>query len=151
MMRRMFPHAVTVYNTESVYTDDFRATTVNHIAILRGVLLDASEGANVRTSGLVSADSVNLYIPFDVAAVDGKTGAEKQYISPIEFWKLEDKSKHWTLSVEGNGGLTFFIQGDVVEDASFETISAAHDHVYKVTKVDAKNFGALQHWEVGGK
>ena len=41
-MRDMFPHVVTLYN---VVTEEdpstFEETTVNHITILRGVLLDA--------------------------------------------------------------------------------------------------------------
>ena len=52
----MFPHVVTVYNTY-VETDHstFEETTVNHITVLRGVLLDASKGSNVTKSGLESA------------------------------------------------------------------------------------------------
>ena len=47
----MFPHVVTVYNTY-VETDHstFEETTVNHITVLRGVLLDASKGCLLYTS-----------------------------------------------------------------------------------------------------
>lgn len=79
----MFPHAVTLYNV-AVETDKatFASTVVNHITILRGVLLDASKAVNVRESGLVGADAVNLYIPFGVEAVDAVTGKAKQYMPP---------------------------------------------------------------------
>ena len=110
--------------------------------------MDASKAANVRTSGLEGADAVNLYIPFSVEAVDGITGEPKQYMPPIEFWRTDDKTGFWTLS---DGGNTFFIKGEVVEqDASVQLIEMAYDHVYNVTKIDEKDFGGLQHWEVGG-
>lgn len=148
----MFPHTVTIYNvTSEIDKTTLAEKLVNHMTFLRGVLLDASKAANVRTSGLEGADSVNLYIPFSVAAVDGVTGNEKQYISPMEFWRMEDKSGCWTLSVTGHGGKTIFVKGEVVEpDLTEEQISLTYDGVYNVTKVDEKDFGRLPHFEVGG-
>ena len=149
----MFPHTVTIYNV-STETDKVNITEkiTNYITILRGVLLDASKAANVRTSGLEGADAVNLYIPFDVEAVDGVTGQKKQYIGPMDFWRMEDKSGHWTLSVDGHGGKTIFVKGEVVEpDLDEQKISLAYDDVYSVTKIDEKDFGGkMAHFEVGG-
>lgn len=153
----MFPHTITVYNV-SIETDKttFEDKIVNHITVLRGVLLDASKAVNVRESGLVGADAVNLYIPFDVEAVDGVTGESKQYLDPLEYWKLDDKSGFWTLSVSSKqrskitDSDTFFVKGEVVEaDASVELIELNYDHVYDITKIDEKDFGGLQHFEVG--
>lgn len=148
----MFPHTVTIYNvTSEIDKNTLTEKLVNHMTILRGVLLDASKAANVTRSGLEGADAVNLYIPFSVNAVDGVTGLEKQYISPMEFWRMEDKSGYWTLSVTGHGGKTIFVNGEVVEpDLTEEKISLAYDGVYNVTKVDEKDFGGLPHFEVGG-
>lgn len=148
----MFPHTVTIYNvTSEIDKDTLTEKLVNHMTILRGVLLDASKAANVTRSGLEGADAVNLYIPFSVNAVDGVTGHEKKYATPMEFWRMEDKSGHWTLSVTGHGGKTIFIKGEVVEpDLTEEKISLAYDGVYNVTKVDEKDFGGLPHFEVGG-
>lgn len=148
----MFPHTVTIYNTYTkIDKETIKETTLNHITVLRGVLLDASKAVNVRTSGLEGADAVNLYIPFTVTAVDGETGEEQRYIGPMEFWALEDKTGFWTLSLDGNGGRTFFVKGEVVEPDSDEArLSLSHDGVYNVTKIDEKDFGGLQHWEVGG-
>lgn len=147
----MFPHVVTVYNTESVELPDnnFEPTLVNHITVLRGILLDASKGSNVSKSGLEGADAVNLYIPVSVKAVDGVTGQKKRYIGPIEFWRADDKSDLWTLSVGRN---CFFVKGEVVHpDWTVQTIEAAYDDVYSITKVDLKDFGGgMAHWEVGG-
>lgn len=148
----MFPHTVTVYNT---YTESdkttIKDTTVNHITVLKGVLLDASKAVNVRESGLEGADAVNLYIPYFVTAVDGETGEEQQYIGPMEFWALEDKTGYWTLSVKGNGGKTIFVKGEVVEpDMDENKLNLSYDGVYNITKVDEKDFGRLKHWQVGG-
>ena len=148
----MFPHTVTVYNvTSEIDHGTLGEKLTNHITILRGVLLDDSKAVNVNRSGLEGADSVNLYIPFSVNAVDVVTGLKKQYAPPMEFWRMDDKSGHWTLSVTGHGGKTIFVKGEVVEpDLAEEQISLAYDGVYNITKVDKKDFGGLQHFEVGG-
>lgn len=147
----MFPHVVTLYNadTEELPETGFKPTLVNHITILRGVLLDAVKAKNVNQSGMEGADSVTLYIPKDVEAVDGVTGETKQYMGPIEFFKTDDRAGCWTLSPSGN---TFFVKGEAVHpDWTAQTIEAAYDDVYDVTKVDFKDFGGdMSHWEVGG-
>ena len=115
MSMSMFPHTITMYNVE-IYTDNttFKDVLINHITILRGVLLDASKAVNVRESGLEGADAVNLYIPFGVEAMDGVTGKAKKYAAPMEFWRAEDKSGLWTMSVGGTkprgvDGSCFFV------------------------------------------
>lgn len=145
----MFPHTVTIYNTETgIDPDTLEDVTVNHITVLRGVCLQASKAANVRTTGLVGADAANLYIPFDVCAADGVTGDHKKYIGPVEFWRLDDKTGFWTIS---DGGNTFFVKGEVVEpDKDRQYIEMAYDNVFSVTKVDDMDYGELKHWEVGG-
>lgn len=147
----MFPNTVTLYNVvKETDLSTLEETPTNYITILRGVLLDASKGTNVRSSGLEGADAVNLYIPFSVEAVDGVTGEPKQYITPVEFWRIDDKTGLWTLKA---GLDTFFIKGEVVEpDKTLEYIESAYDDVYNITKVDEKDFGSddMQHWEVGG-
>lgn len=144
----MFPHTVTVYNVYAKYDPATKEDVlVNYITVLRGALLEASKAVNVRTSGLDSADAVNLYIPFDVDAVDGVTGAEKAYVGPVEFWPMEDKSKSWTLQPGQN---CFIVKGEVVEpDLDYQAIALKYDNVYQVTKVDRMDFGGLQHFEVG--
>ena len=145
------PHIVTIYNI----VQEIDPTTLDEVekvyaTILRGVMLQASKGVNVRESGLESADAVNLYIPFSVKAVDGTTGKAKTYAPPQAFLATADKSGLWTLSVNGNGGLTFFVKGEFVTDK--EDVAMAQDGCYNVTKVDEKDFGSadMQHWEVGG-
>lgn len=147
----MFPHTVTVYNvSQETDKDTFEDVTRLYATVLKGVLLEASKAVNVRESGLESADAVNLYIPFSVKAVDGVTGKARRYAKPQEYWKAADRSELWTLSVNGNGGDTFFVKGEFVTDNQTEAL--AHDDCYNVTKVDTKDFGSpdMQHWQVGG-
>ena len=83
-------------------------------------------------------------------AVDGKTGAAKAYAKPQEFAKAADRSGLWTLSYNGNGGETVFVKGEFISDNM--TVVQYHDDCYKVTKVDAMDYGSadMRHWEVGG-
>lgn len=149
----MFPHTVTLYNVvQEIDPTTLDEVTHVYITILRGVMLQASKGANVRESGLEGADEANLYIPFTVEAVDGKTGAAKTYAKPQEFVKAADRSGLWTLSYDGNGGETLFIKSEFVLDGTNLNVVRYHDDCYNVTKVDAMDYGSpdMQHWEVGG-
>lgn len=142
------PHIVTVYNR---ITDKTTREDLLYCTVLRGVMLQASKGVNVRESGLAGADAATLYIPFGVDAVDGYTGRKKQYSGPQAFYKAADRSGLWTLSYDGNGGTTFFVKGEFVTNN--EDIALMQDDHYEVTKVDAMDYGGkdMQHWEVGGK
>lgn len=139
------PHTVTLYNTISDNSGDYLYCT-----ILKGVMLQASKGANVRNTGLEGADAANLFIPFSVEAVDGATGNAKTYVDPQEFYNAEDRSGLWTISYNGNGGISFFVKGNFVTDK--ETVARAQDNCYTVTKADAMDYGSadMWHWEVGG-
>lgn len=139
------PHTVTIFN---IGAED-PATFIQPISatVLSGVLLDASKAINVRQSGLESADNVNLYIPFSVSATDAITGEMKQYADPKQYAQL-DLNAYWTLNTNN----CFFVKGIVKELAEFQVINQKYDDVYRVTKVDKKDFGTpdMQHWEVGG-
>lgn len=159
----MFPHTVTLYNTQiERYIEDYdvKEKISHYITVLRGVLLDASKAVNVRASGNEGADAVNLYVPFNVEAIDGadierEDAPQKEYIGPVEFWKKEDKSGFWTLTT---GLRTWFVKGVAVPPAAMapekvaEYINMMYDGVYNVTKVDEKDFGSpeMQHFEIGG-
>ena len=139
------PHIVTIFNIGAENPETF--TQPISATVLSGVLLDASKAVNVQRSGLESADSVNLYIPLSVSATDAITGEAKHYADPKQYVLL-DFHTHWTLSTTD----CFFVKGIVTEIADFQTINKKYDDVYKVTKVDKKDFGTpdMQHWEVGG-
>ena len=146
-MLSMFPHTVTLYQTEIIPGDKYNDKIVNHITILEGVLLIESKAANVRATGLEGADAANLHIPFGVKATDGVTGKEKRYVDPIEGWKADtDKSDIWTISIG-----TVFVKGrEVHPDADRHQLELGYDGVYQATKVDKLDFGGFPHFEVGG-
>lgn len=144
------PHTVTLYNViQETDMSTFEEVEHTYITVLHNVFLDAVKSANVNRSGLEGADAVALFIPLDVTATDGITGETKQYAGPQEFWAASDRTGLWTLSVEGNGGETFFVKGVVVDNVN---VARAHDDSYNVTKVDLKDFGSanMRHWEIGG-
>lgn len=144
----MFPHTVTIYQTETTLDEKLNEVTTNYITVLEGVLLIESKAANVRSTGLEGADAANLYIPFDVKATDGVTGEPKIYVDPIEGWKNPDtdKTKSWTIAVG-----TVFVRGvEVHPDATQTMLELGYDGVYQATKVDKLDFGGLPHFEVGG-
>lgn len=142
------PHTVTLYN---LITDKLSGEDQLYCTVLRGVMLQASKGANVRSTGLEGADAANLFIPFSVDSVDGVTGLSKRYVRPQEFYGAADRSGLWTLSYNGNGGGSFFVKGEFVTDN--ETTARAKDDCYSITKVDAMDYGSpdMWHWEVGGR
>lgn len=158
----MFPHTVTMYNVEiRTQTNPYSNIVINHITVLYGVLFDASKAKNVRTSGLEGADAVNLYIPFSVKAIDGadvgkEEPPQKRYVEPLEFWRAEDKSALWTMSVGGTkthgvNGSCFFVKGVAVHpELTVDAIEMLYDDVYDITSIDEKDFGGLPHWEIGG-
>lgn len=146
------PHTVTIYNiVQEIDPATLDEVEKVYTTILRGVMLQASKGVNVRKSGLEGADAVNLYIPFSVEAVDGVTGKPKSYIGPQSFFKAADKANLWTLSYKGNGGMTCFVKGKFVSDNM--TVVLSHDDCYNLTKVDMMDYGSpdMQHFECGGK
>lgn len=146
----MLPHTVTLFNT-TVEPDKttFEDKIVSYATILRGVFVDATKAANVRSSGLEGADAVSLYIPFSVDAVDAETGEKRHFAPPQEFWRAEDRSGMWTLSTDGNGGNSFFVKGEFFGTADE---ARAQDGCFTVTKVDTRDYGSadMQHWQVGG-
>ncbi|MBR5285673.1 MAG: hypothetical protein IKU30_02130 [Clostridia bacterium] len=174
------PHTVTLYNVINE-TDPatFVDTEHTYITLLEGVFLDATKATNVRMSGLESADAVDLFIPFDVKATSLDTGAIKHFVEPMVFWAAseEDRATMWTLGIEGTGGESFFVKGELTDFAFFSPadydgvltedgymfaaigatnyrsadVARMHDNAYNITKVDTKDFGSvnMRHWQVG--
>lgn len=137
---------MTVY---TIIEDEVTFEVTENITVLKGVFVDSVKAINTIMTGSASADSVNLYIPFSVKAVDGITGETKKFLSPIEYLNLPDKSGVWTLDPKNS----FFVKGEVVEpESGFSGINLRHDGVFEISSVDPKDFGSpdMQHWEVAG-
>lgn len=135
----MFQDYCTIYNH---YTDPQTKLDQYQRTVLRGVFWDSAKGANIRKSGMESADSVTLIIPKRVRA----TG---QYMKPKEWQRLADKTGYWTLQ-PGDRIVKGIVETEI-EKVSSE-LDKQYDDVLTITNVDEKQYGGnMAHWEVGGK
>ena len=132
----MFPHTVTIYNKYKNGTVEKWQRTV-----IQGVYWNSSKGAVIRKTGVVSADGVQLIIPFTA-------DKNKAYVKPQEFARLSDKSGRWTLQSKD-----IIIMGDInYEVVKSSSELAQFDDAIVISNVDTRDFsGNLAHWEVSGK
>lgn len=134
------PHKITLYKL----TEGATATTVD-ITVLHSCHLQRTDAANVSTGGYTGASSATLFIPFSCIATDGVTGNAKQYASPKEAGEGD-----YTITDDGT---SYFVLGErVVPDATFQTLNALYDDVFKVTGVRICDYGSesMRHFEVSG-
>ena len=104
---------------------------------IKKVHWEDSKGANIIASGLTTADSTKIYIPFSSVS---------EYMKPTQF-------------KENHNGITLQVEDVVVKgiiEDEFTTIKALeskYDDVRVITTVDTRDFGSprMQHWEVGAK
>ena len=129
---------ITIYN--KVYDDDKGYDTYQR-TVIKGVHFEDSKGANVIKSGLENADRASIYVPF-------KSEMSRQYLSPIEFKKLDDKSKYFTFE-KGDR----LIKGDIdFEPTTEKSIDENYD-AFTITSVDIFDFGSenMRHFELGAR
>lgn len=146
------PHTVTVFN---ISENQETLTPETCITILRGVLLDISQGSNIMKSGIADADAAVLYIPLGITAVNALTGQTQRYLPPKEYDAEQDKSGIWTIGERGDSSSVgcFFVEGEIIDPKStYGQINAKYDYCYRVTRVDVRNFGSrnMQHLQVWG-
>lgn len=130
---------VTIYNK---YLDKSTRLDIYKRTVVHDVFWDEKKAYNRLQSGLESADQVLLLIPFDYSS-------NSEYLSPIEFEKLEDKTSYFTLQIGDRivkGEIDFEITGKVSD------LDKLYD-AFTITSVDTKDFGSphMRHFEVGGK
>ena len=144
---------VTVYNIREdprTFEQDVYITVLPNVSLLTSDAARAAAGMmRPQTSSSYPLSGISLQIPLSVAAVDGLTGAARQWVGAREYANAEDRSVLWTLDVNKD----FIVRGRVEEDDStFESLTARYDGVYRVTKVSLNDAGAPDGWtlEVGG-
>ncbi len=132
----MFPHSVTIYNKYLENKVEKWQRTV-----LLGVYWNAVKGAVMRRTGVASADSLQLIIPFSVRS-DGA------YKPPKEWAALEDKTGFWTLQ-SGDTVVKGVVEYEIIKTSAE---LKEFDHCLSVTSVDTKDFGgSMEHFEVMAK
>lgn len=135
----MFHQDMTIYNR--VYVPELRRDVYQR-TILSGVFWDETGAINRIASGIQDIDEVTIVIPFAVES-------EREYLSPDEFDREEDKSLYYTIKPQDR-----VIKGEheyeIVEKVS-ELDELFDAHI--ILSVDKKDFGTsmLRHWEVGAK
>lgn len=144
---------VTVYNIREnprTFERDVCITVLPYVSLLTSDAVRAAAGMmRPLTSSSYPLSGISLRIPLSVAAVDGVTGAAREWVGAREYTNAADRSGLWTLDVNKD----FIVRGRVVdEDATFESLTARYDGVYRVTKVSLNDAGAPDGWvlEVGG-
>lgn len=140
------PHTVTVFNTFAEHTA---------AAVLHGVFLEVSSGADLTKTGASGSCAATLYIPFSCKAADAVTGQALEYVPPKQYEHSEDRSACWTIGPRdlGSGADCFFVKGEITEtNLDYAGMRSRYDYVYRVKTVDVLDFGSpeLQHLEVGG-
>lgn len=104
------------------------------------MFFDESKAENVKVSGITTADSVNIIIPFDV-----EVEQNRQYKEPKQYQQFPQNA--WTIQ-ESDIIVKGLVDRDIMTQSELEK---AFDNVYLVNVIDTKQFGSLHfhHWEVG--
>ncbi len=130
----MFPHSVTIYNKYKVAgVEKWQRTFIDRVQ------WNAIKGSVVRKTGVSSADSLQLIIPYPACTA-------RKYIDPKAWTALEDKSDYWTLQ-SGDTVIKGSVDYEVVQSSSE---LKSYDDCLTITSVDAYDYG-IPHWEVAGK
>jgi SPP1 family predicted phage head-tail adaptor len=140
------PHTVTLFNAA-------QDADAPNMTLLRGVYVDRKIGADVASTGLTNADSVQLYIPVLIRAYNVLTGAEQHYMKPKAYQSKADKSKYWTVDTGAGVNSCFFALGEITEQARYQTINQKYDDVFRVSGAILRTFGnaEAQYLEVTGR
>ncbi len=133
----MFNDSITVYNKykSADGVEHWKRTT------LTGVFWNALKGSVVRKTGVSSADSVQVIIPFNDQII-------RSYKPPKAFATLADKSDYWTLAT-GDTIIKGKIDTDIVKSPK-ELLN--YDDSTVITSVDTKAYGgSMSHFDISGK
>lgn len=139
---------ITLYNS---YYDKELGINKYKRTYIYGVNVQASNNIkNDRVRGLISDDTVSIYIPF-IADSEGK-----QYIKPKAFQRLsnEEKDKYFTFNNTDKiivGIIDFELTGQGENTISY--LENYYDDVYNITTIVTNDNGNydMQHWRVGVK
>lgn len=149
----MYSETVTIFNKLKTAQG-----TTWYPTVLHNVDLITDKGANIKKTGLESADTANLHIRYTF--VDGAiTVAGKAYKRPKE-WATQSETG-FTASLTFTASVDFFIRGEYpetpVNDANpaykngfYDYINKTRDDVYLINTVGGP-YKLIPHFEIGGK
>lgn len=146
-------NTVTVYNIREnprTFEREIYITVLPNVSQLTSTAARAAAGMmRPLTNSTYPLNGISLHIPLNVAAVDAITGAARNWVGAREYANAPDKSSLWTLDVNKD----FVVRGRVVdENATFESLTAKYDGVFRVTSVALNDAGSPDLWslDVGG-
>ncbi len=111
--------------------------------VLVAVEWENRKAANVVRSGLLEADAVAVYVPFNLGT---------NYLKPVAWQALISKTGKWTLQVGD-----YIVKGLVLSDISsvftISDLKQAYNDVVRITSVDTFDLGSsrMNHWQIGAK
>ena len=139
-----------MYSPHTVSLISYHSDTP-YLTILRGVMLQGSDGRNVLQRGDSQKDDMTLYIPFSVKA-ENSDNDPATFLPPKAYAACTDPEQHWTLQPEGEsaGRCGFFVKGELSEPISLEEARDRYDFVYTVAGYLIHDYGspAMRHCEV---
>ena len=122
-----------------------------YLTILRGVMLQGSNGRGALRRGEQIEDNITVYIPFSVKA-ETPSGESASFLSPKNYASSIDPENHWTLQPEGEsaGRSGFFVKGELAAPVSLEEAREQYDCAYAIAGVTVHDYGSpgMQHYEV---
>ena len=122
-----------------------------YLTVLRGVMLQGSNGRGALRRGEQIEDNITVYIPFSVKA-ETPSGEPATFLPPKAYAACTDPEQHWTLQPEGEsaGRSGFFVKGELASPISLEEAHDQYDCVYAIAGVTVHDYGSksMQHYEV---
>lgn len=133
---------ITLYNS---YYDKVTDTTKYKRTYLYGVDWQGKQSVTVSEKGLLSADSIQIFIPYDV-------NYSKQYIGPKAFERLSEHEKDNYFTFKSGdkivkGIIDFELTGIKPNNADY--LEKNYDDVINIISV--VDCELTRHWEIGGK
>lgn len=148
----MYDKTVTVFNK---YTDKSDAIYW-YPHVISGVTLITDKAANVAKTGLDTADTANLHVPFKVREGE-RIVCNLSYLTPKVWKTTENKENSITFStgdifLEGEYPETVIADEDYTSRTNkgfYDYLNKKMDNVFLITSVGS--YTLIPHFEIGGK
>ncbi|NFR85808.1 hypothetical protein FDF26_11350 [Clostridium botulinum] len=131
----------TLYNH---YTDKETERVLYKRTVITSVNWQGEQKTAVIDKGLISANQIDILIPFN-SDFEGK-----EYIGPKEYRRLvdEDKDKYFTFDNDD-----YIVKGEIDNSITVDTLKKSYDNVGTIisTLTCDKGSQSIRHYEIGAK
>lgn len=129
---------ITIFNRYIINgSETYHKTTINR------AVWENTRAANIIKSGMMTADSVTVFLPFSEGT---------NYLKPTAWNKLDAKVGKWTLQ-PGD----ILVKGEIADTIgsafTITDLNGKYDDIVRITTVDTMDNGSesMKHWRVGAK